>query len=96
MELEFSFRNNTRGPLFATFQERVNAMLPAQHAQEAASSAAPELQESPPVTPHILNEEEVQGTLSLMETEARQRNEDIIQVHSGLDAQRVAKLLGLV
>ncbi|MDR2820558.1 MAG: pseudouridine synthase [Desulfovibrio sp.] len=96
MELEFSFRNNTRGPLFPTFQERVNAMLPTQRAQEAASSAAPELQGSTPATPHILNEEEVQGALSLMETEARQQHQDIIQVHSGLDAQRVARLLGLV
>ena len=39
MELEFRFRNNDRGPLLPTFQERVNAMLPANRA--AAAPAAP-------------------------------------------------------
>ena len=44
MELEFRFRNNDMGMLFPTFQERVNAMLPAQKAEaETEASAAREL-----------------------------------------------------
>lgn len=99
MELEFRFRNNDLGPLFPTFQERVNAMLPVarpeQHA-EAASSAAPALEESVPGTPHILNNEEVQQTLAQVEEEAVQQSRELIEVHSGLNEQRVARLLGLL
>lgn len=99
MELEFRFRNNDRGPLFPTFQERVNAMLPAGQAGQAASaasSAAPEIQQPAPETPHMLNNEEVRLALAQVEKEAVQQSREIIQAHSGLNEQRVARLLGLL
>lgn len=99
MELEFRFRNNDLGPLFPTFQERVNAMLPVTQTEQsagAASSAAPALEESAPGTPHILNNEEVQQTLAQVEEEAVQQSRELIEVHSGLNEQRVARLLGLL
>ena len=97
MELEFRFRNNDMGPLFPTFQERVNAMLPAQKAEAAAAtSAAHELE--PPVTetPHMLNNEEMTQALAQVEDEAAQHSQEMMQAHSGLNEQRVARLLGLL
>ncbi len=96
MELEFRFRNNDLGPLFPTFQERVNAMVPVTQAAQAASSAAPALEERAPGTPHILNNEEVQQTLAQVEEEAVQQSRELMEVHSGLNEQRVARLLGLL
>lgn len=98
MELEFRFRNNDLGPHFPTFQERVNAMLPVKQTEQnpAASSAAPALEENAPSTPHILNSEEVQQTLAQVEEEAAQQSRELIEVHSGLNEQRVARLLGLL
>ena len=97
MELEFRFRNNDMGMLFPTFQERVNAMLPAQKAEAATeASAATELK--PPVTdtPHMLNNEEMTQALAQVEQEAAQHSQELMQAHSGLNEQRVARLLGLL
>lgn len=97
MELEFRFRNNDMGPLFPTFQERVNAMLPAPKEDAAVdTSAARELE--PPVTetPHMLNNEEMTLALAQVEDEAAQHSQEMVQAHSGLNEQRVARLLGLL
>ncbi|RRD72376.1 MULTISPECIES: pseudouridine synthase [unclassified Desulfovibrio] len=107
MELEFRFRNNDRGPLLPTFQERVNAMLPANRAAAApaapaapadktASAAAPVLEQSPPATPRMLNTEEMQQALAQVEAEAAQHSQEMILAHSGLNEQRIARLLGLL
>lgn len=108
MELEFRFRNNDLGPVFPTFQERVNSMLPANRAETApaapaspasddpGTAAAPVLEQSVPSTPHMLNSEEMQQALAQVEQEAIQHSQELIQVHSGLNEQRVARLLGLL
>lgn len=96
MELQVRSRNHELGIVFPTFQERVNAMLPA--TGQAASSAAPLLDpaDEAPVTPHIPNPEEVRLTLARVEEEAAQASAELVQAHSGLNEQRVARLLGLL
>lgn len=108
MELEFRFRNNDMGPIFPTFQERVNTMLPVNRAEAAPAapaqpeggafeaSAAPALERSLPGTPHMLNSEEMRQALAQVEAEAEQHSQELIQAHSGLNEQRVARLLGLL
>ncbi len=108
MELEFRFRNNDLGPVFPTFQERVNAMLPVNRAEstpaapaapadeETGTSAAPVLEQTVPGTPHMLNSEEMRHALAQVEQEAVQHSQELIQVHTGLNEQRVARLLGLL
>ena len=95
MELEFRFRNNDMGPLFPTFQERVNAMLPADQ-NAAGTAAAPALEPEATATPHMLNNEEMTRALAQVEEEAVQHRQEMLQAHSGLNEQRVARLLGLL
>lgn len=94
MEIQFRSRNHDMGAFFPTFQERVNSMLPAQ----TAASAAPELEpeDTANMTPHFPTNEEVMQTLAQVEQEAAAQSEELIQVHSGLNEQRVARLLGLL
>lgn len=94
MEIQFRSRNHDIGAFFPTFQERVNSMLPARE----ATSAAPELQpeEKSIMTPHYPTNEEIQETLSQVEIEAARQSQDLLEVHSGLNEQRVARLLGLL
>lgn len=94
MEFQFRSRNHDMGNFFPTFQERVNNMLPV----EQATTAAPELHTSykQGMTPHYPNEDEVSQTLAQVEQEAIQKSEDLIQMHSGLNEERVARLLGLL
>ena len=99
MELQFRSRNHDLGAFFPTFQERVNTMLQAENrAAAAASSAAPALDtlEQAPVTPHYPTGDEVQMTLARVEEEAVLQSEELVQAHSGLNEQRVARLLGLL
>lgn len=99
MEVQFRSRNHDLGAFFPTFQERVNAMLPVENrAAEAASSAAPALDtvEDLPITPHYPDNEEVRLTLARVEEEAVLQSEELVQAHSGLNEQRVARLLGLL
>lgn len=95
MEIQFRSRNHDMGTFFPTFQERVNSMLPAEN---TATSAAPELEinEKAGMTPHFPTNEEVMQTLAQVEQEAAAQSEELIQVHSGLNEQRVARLLGLL
>lgn len=96
MELEFRLRNNDFGPHFPTFQERVNSMLPAENTI-AAGAAAPVIEtDAAPMTPHMPNEAEVRQTIRQMEDEASRQSREAIELHSGLNAQRVARLLGLL
>lgn len=99
MEVQFRSRNHDLGVFFPTFQERVNAMLPVgNRAADAATSAAPVLDtvEELPVTPHYPDNEEVRMTLARVEEEAVLQSEELVQAHSGLNEQRVARLLGLL
>lgn len=88
MELQFRSRNHDIGAYFPTRQERMNA----------AASAAPALDHSAakPKTPHYPTNEEIRQTLAQVEEEATRQNEELIQMHSGLNEQRVARLLGLL
>ncbi|MBQ9407046.1 MAG: pseudouridine synthase [Desulfovibrio sp.] len=105
MELEFRSRNNDMGPVFPTFQERVNTMLPADNIASAASSpsrsflsesAAPVLETQKPATPRMLNSQEMQQAIALVEQEAEQHTQELLRAHSGLNEQRVERLLGLL
>ena len=108
MEMDFRSRNNDMGPVFPTFQERVNSMLPASNmtsepaAQPAstrgilAESAAPVLEMKNPGTPHMLNQQEMQRVLDWVEQEAEEYNQELIRAHSGLNEQRVEHLLDLL
>lgn len=91
MEIQFRSRNHDIGTFFPTFQERVNSMVP-------ASEAAPELkpEDKATITPHFPTNEEVMQTLAQVEQEAASQSEELIQVHSGLNQDRVARLLGLL
>lgn len=93
MDIQFLSRNNDMGAYLPTFQERVNSMLPAQGA-----AAAPELESLDKVgmTPHMPSEEEVAATLAQVEEQAAAKSQELIQAHSGLNEQRVARLLGLL
>lgn len=94
MDIQFRSRNHDMGAFFPTFQERVNSMLPAQE----ATSAAPELDIQPKanMTPHMPTNDEVMATLAQVEQEAASQSQELINVHSGLNEQRVARLLGLL
>lgn len=93
MEIQFRSRNHDMGAFIPTFQERVNSMLPAESA-----SAAPvlETEEKMNMTPHFPTNEEVMDTLAQVEQQAAAQSEELIQAHSGLNEQRVARLLGLL
>ena len=93
MDMQIRFRNTDLGPYMPTHQERMNSML---SAGQTASSAAPELTQRPVETPHLLNNDELQQTLQQVEAQAAQQNEQMMQAHSGLNEQRVARLLGLL
>lgn len=93
MDIQFRSRNHDLGTIFPTFQERVNSMLPATDTQ---TSAAPLLEEEQVTTPHMPTNEEIQQTLAQVEQEAQQQSDQLIQIHSGLNAQRVARLLDLL
>lgn len=94
METQFRSRNHDIGMVFPTFQERVNSMLPA----ESNAQAAPVLEEDHKIgmTPHYPTQEEISQTLAEVEREATEQGNELLQMHSGLNEQRVARLLGLL
>ena len=102
MEMEFRARNHDMGIFFPTFQERVNNMLPVTEAATAccdegsAALALEPVHAVLPATPHVPDADEVQQTLSMIEEQAQAESLEIMQVHSGLNEQRVARLLGLL
>lgn len=93
MEIQFRSRNHDLGAMFPTFQERVNNMLSVDDAQ---TSAAPLLEQEKITTPHMPSSEEIQQTLAQVEQEAMQQSNELIEMHSGLNAQRVARLLDML
>lgn len=94
METQFRSRNHDMGMVFPTFQERVNSMLPV----DSNAQAAPELEQNHKkgMTPHYPTQEEISLTLQEVEREANEQSEELLQMHSGLNEQRVARLLGLL
>lgn len=93
MEMEFRNRNNDLGACVPTTQEKMNRMQGI-----SSSQAAPRINVLPhrPTTPHMPSSEEVEQTLSLMENEAMQQNEELLRIHSGLDKERVSRLLAML
>ncbi|MBR3664532.1 MAG: pseudouridine synthase [Desulfovibrio sp.] len=99
MEFQYIARNHDLGACMPTFQERVNStMLPVdQSAVREGTAAAPALhQMGRPQTPHLPSASEVEQTLSMMETEAQNKNLQLLKVHSGLNKERVDRLLNLL
>ena len=93
MDLHIFPRNNDLGPPMPTFRERLNGMSPA---AAERSSAAPALDTARPVTPHMLNNEEMEEALHQVEMQTAQQGRDALSAHAGLNEQRVARLLGLL
>lgn len=95
MDPQFRSRNHDLGAYFPTFQERVNSMLPA---EDASSQAAPELDLNTRqgMTPHFPTSDEIAQTLAEVEQEAVAQSDELLRIHSGLNEQRVARLLGLL
>lgn len=91
MDMQIRFRNNDLGPYMPTRQERMNSMMSSGQAASAAEELQPAVE-----TPHMLNNDELQATLQQVEAQARQQNAELLQAHSGLNEQRVARLLGLL
>ncbi|MDR2744334.1 MAG: pseudouridine synthase [Desulfovibrio sp.] len=101
MDMELRVRNHDIGLFSPTFQERINGTLPVAEsftgARAAADAcAAPALEERASATPHYPDNEEVRATLSRMEEEGRRQGAEIVEIHSGLNELRVARLLGLL
>lgn len=94
MEPQFRSRNHDMGTFFPTFQERVNTMIPVQQ----SAQAAPELAINPKagMTPHYPTSEEVAATMAQVEAEAAMQSQELIDMHSGLNEERVARLLGML
>lgn len=98
MSLEFCSRNNDISGLFPTFQERINAMLPSSQAlnlesTSAAQELASQTAENSTLAP---TSNEIVETLAQVEEKALKESEEILQIHAGLNEQRVARLLGLL
>ena len=95
MDLHIFPRNNDLGPQMPTFRERLNGMMSAPAEQ---SNAAPALDTTPsrPVTPHMLNNEEMEEALHQVELQTAQQGQEALAAHAGLNEQRVARLLGLL
>ena len=68
----------------------------ARKAAEWAASPAPALPPAPAPRPTQLDEEQAVAALNEVRQEVQQSGESMADVHSGLDPQRVARLLGLL
>jgi hypothetical protein len=101
MDMELRVRNHDIGLFLPTFQERINGTLPVAesltNARIAADAcAAPALEGHVSATPRYLGTEEARAALSRVEEEARGQSAEIVEIHSGLNELRVARLLGLL
>lgn len=92
MEIQFRSRNHDMGTYFPTFQERANSML----AAEGSAAKALEPENKSQMTPHMPTNDEIMETLAQVEEQANSQSQELIQMHSGLNEQRVARLLGLL
>lgn len=82
--------NNDHMPQFAQLQARVQAAQARQASLDAGTSAAVALHATPP-KPAQLDDAQAQNAL-----ESVQQAGNLTSVHSGLDPERVARLLGLL
>ncbi|MBQ7606774.1 MAG: pseudouridine synthase [Desulfovibrionaceae bacterium] len=90
MELRTMFRNNDPGMCMPTGRgSDAGSSGNAQEAQELTVKRGP-------VTPHLPNSEEVEQTLSMMEAEAAKHNVELLRIHSGLNRERINRLLDLL
>ncbi|MDR3358507.1 MAG: pseudouridine synthase [Desulfovibrio sp.] len=96
MDMELRIRNHDIGLFSPTFQERINGTLPVAESPTTDACAAPALEEHAPATPRYLDNEEVRATLSRIEEDSRRQSMKIVEIHSGLNELRVARLLGLL
>ncbi|MBO4369463.1 MAG: pseudouridine synthase [Desulfovibrio sp.] len=99
MQLDFIPRNNDLGACVPTFQERVNGMLPAEHpiTLTESSEVAQEISlPRTPLSPHYLSSSEVDEALCMMEEEAQKQNMELLRIHSGLNRDRIMRLLDLL
>ncbi|MBQ7618269.1 MAG: pseudouridine synthase [Desulfovibrio sp.] len=95
MDLDFIPRNNDLGACVPSSQERVNTAKNLGESQLTQTAKALQVLKHP-VTPHLPNSDEVEQTLSQMETEAEQQNEKLLRIHTGLNKERVSRLLDLL
>ncbi|MDR0239878.1 MAG: hypothetical protein LBI88_06580 [Deltaproteobacteria bacterium] len=91
-ELISPLRSLDTSAVFENLQGRLREMI-ADRQTDAVSSPAVKMQVRP--SPKMLAEAEAMDSVSRVQAEA-QRGVDMASVHSGLDPQRVAKLLGLL
>ena len=98
MEFQHIARNHDMGACVPTFQERVNTtMLPVEQTSGQSLAGAQVIEyASRPQTPHLPTASEVEQTLSMMENEAHKNNMQLLKVHSGLNRDRVERLLDLL
>ncbi|MBQ7456839.1 MAG: pseudouridine synthase [Desulfovibrio sp.] len=89
MKLVTMPRNNDLGTCISTVHEQANALH-----ETVAAQVLPEAKG--PVTPHLPNSQEVEQTLSMMEAEAEKHNMELLRIHSGLNRERIARLLDLL
>ncbi len=87
MDLRTMSRNNDLGMCMPTGQDR--GCAGGQTAHELSS-------ENVPTTPHLPNSEEVEETLTMMEAEAARHNMELLRIHSGLNKERINRLLDLL
>jgi hypothetical protein len=92
LELISPIRPQDNSVVFESLQARLREMNAARQA-DAAPSPAVTVQMRP--GPAMLDEAGAAASVSQVQAEA-QRGVDVTAVHSGLDPQRVAKLLGLL
>ena len=91
-ELISPLRSQDTSAVFENLQARLREMA-ADRQTDAVPSPAIKMQVRP--SPKMLAESEAEDSVSRVQAEA-QRGVDMASVHSGLDPQRVAKLLGLL
>lgn len=93
--------NHDRMAYFTAFRthgqdERLHqTTLPVRSGATFQASAAETLMAVPP-SPTQLNDQQVETALAAVHQQAQEGTAAMAQVHSGLDAERVARLLGLL
>lgn len=87
--------NNDRMAYLTAFRDPSQEAR-ARKSAEWAASPAPALPPTPAPRPSQLDEQQAESTLNEVQQEVQQGAESLANVHTGLDPQRVARLLGLL
>ncbi len=95
MDLHIFPRNNDLGPQMPTFRERLNG-IPSVMKEQGSAAPALHTDTPRPVTPHMLNNEEMEEALHQVEMQTAQQGQEALSAHAGLNEQRVARLLHLL